>query len=720
MIPSPSSPSRPTKAVYDFDNVETKPVEKPKEEPKESDFERWQRQQRELAERREREAEERERQPTLDRQHEQREKAQREERERQHEEKERLERERLQREEKERLERERQEEEQRQREERERRDQERRERMQRSKLERERREREEKELQERLEKQRQDREKQEAERKRKEQEELEQKAKAERERQERERREQQALVEKNKQQEQHRQRLESERERLKIIERERRLLYPDDAAGNKTLDYIESMTEDEVEKEFKRRLEAENRRKGDVEDRRAKGLVSVTRVTYHPDRNDQSERDRRLQMILQEQRLLDKERSRRSEVVIKRDQDSDATGNFQQMREEEERKLREEHREQRLQQQHDLKLKLEEQHILREKENEARRQLQEEQRRRPGRINEPDHVLELKERALKDYERRRILIDQEIARHQAQEKLQEDLWQKEMDEVKTKFDQQKPVSLLKTSNGNKPKKQVSFSQMSTEFREPSSPTYVVESSSGYTAKVTPAASVRLVETRPPAIHTPPDSPLSSPPDSPPESPRDYPPLPRPPPPVYDEYDPPPLPPPPSELLEDDDFPPPPRSAYSDRSSSSSIDPRSPVEPYNHGEVFHGNQSRNTYPAGYGTYPRAARPMSYPTPADLDSIQFNDSMPYSGSNNNIVTLNSGIRETRSLGRINVGDKNSRYSDSSNTPPPIPKKPESMGFKDKMKIFNQDKTPENRVTSSKWERKTFGVNGEVTYT
>ncbi|KAK3747774.1 hypothetical protein QZH41_008799 [Actinostola sp. cb2023] len=764
---------------------------------------------REERDRQQREREERDRQQ---REREERDRLEREERDRLESE----ERERLEREERDRLERERQEQEQK-RVERDRRDQERRERMQRSRIERERREREEKERQERLEKERMEREKQEMERKKKEEEEREKREKAEQQRQLEQQREHQALEEKSKQQEHHRQRLDAEQERLRIIERERKMLYPDDQAGNKTLDYIESMSADEVEREFQRRLEVENKRRhfdDDYQDRRAGGLVSVTRVTYHPDRNDQMERDRKLQVILQEQRMLDRERNRRNvyegerdqnrevqrklqeerereqedwlrnqkekheqtrreqgrvlfdkrtqededvfkkrgEVQQKREQEDVLRKNIQQLRDEAEKKLSEEHSQQRLNQQRDLDRKIEEQNILREKENEALRQLQEEQRQRSSRgsSSEPDHVMELKERALKDYERRRALIDQEISRQQGQAKFHEQRRQRDMDDLKAKFDQQRPVSALKTTNGNKPKKQVSFSHMSTEFREPSSPTYVVESSSGYTAKITPAASVRLVQTRPPAEpDTPPDSPTYSPPDSPIVSP----PIPRPPPPEYDEYDPPPLPPPPTsdELLGEDDFPPPPKSAFSDRSSSSSSmnssGPRSPLDgnSRNYSDVFpadypyptSGSQSRNTIGSGYGTYPRAARPMSYPTPADLDSIQFSDSMKYSGSNNNIIGMNSlsgGIRETRSLGRINTSGENSaveasrikmaRFSlkDESNNgpPPPIPKKPEHLAFKDKMKLFNQDTTPRKKDSVSKWQREHHDVNGDVTYT
>lgn len=637
------------------------PTLKTQEEKKETDFERWQRQQRELAERRERLAEERLRksqeQEEVDRQ-----------------EQERLLREEHERQKREQEERQREEFEQRQRAERERLE---REREERERIERERREREERERIEREEQERRDR--LERTRLEREQREIEERERQEREKQERQKLEKERDLEKQRKDSQAEMNRESDR--LRVIERERRMLFSDDTESKKTLDYIEAMSEDEVEREFRRRLEAENKRKSDNQDRRASGLVSVTRVTYLPERNDQSERDRRLQMILQEQKMLAQERNKGGSL---RREDNGLRRNEV----EGERRL----------QQLELERKLEEQSILREKENEARRQLQEEQRRRSDLGVGADHVMELKERALRDYERRRGLIDQEIAKQQANLKYQDEIRLTESDEVKSKSDQQKPVSVLKTTNGSKPKKQVSFSQMSTEIREPASPTYVVESSSGYTAKITPAASVRLVETRPPAIHSPPESPLSSPPDSPPESPHDYPPVPRPPPPEYDEYDPPPLPPPPSELLEDDDDfppPPPPRSPLLERSSNDN---------YNY-------SPRNSMPPGYGTYPRASRPMSYPAPADLDSIQLTESLKYSGSNNNIIAMNSGIRQTRSLGRIPAGG---------GTPPPIPKKPEQLGFKDKMKLFNQNQTPESKVTTSRWQREQYGVNGDITYT
>lgn len=121
-------------------------------------------------------------------------------------------------------------------------------------------------------------------------------------------------------------------------------------------------------------------------------------------------------------------------------------------------------------------------------------------------------------------------------------------------------------------------------------------------------------------------------------------------------------------------------------------------------------------------------------MSYPTPADLDNLQFNDTVRYGGSNNNISGFNSssGIRETQSLGRITSTDASaveanrvrmgriSLTDDTRKEPPPVAKKPEKLGFKEKMKMFNQDGTPKSRATVSRWERDQMDVNGDVSYT
>jgi hypothetical protein len=121
-------------------------------------------------------------------------------------------------------------------------------------------------------------------------------------------------------------------------------------------------------------------------------------------------------------------------------------------------------------------------------------------------------------------------------------------------------------------------------------------------------------------------------------------------------------------------------------------------------------------------------------MSYPTPADLDNLQFNDSGRYSGSNNNISGFNSvsGLRQTQSLGRINNAESSaveanrirmgqiSLTDDPRKVPPPVAKKPENLEFKDKMKMFNQDGTPKSRVTVSRWQRDQVDVNGDVSYT
>ncbi|XP_032227716.2 uncharacterized protein LOC5503466 isoform X2 [Nematostella vectensis] len=749
-------------------------------ERKQSERQERERQERERQERerQERERQERERQEReiQEREHQERERQERERQERERQERERLDRER-QEQERARQERERQERERKEREEREREEQLEKERNNRENAERARREfeeqqkvereRAERENAERIERDRLEREKGERairerleqeyrERIEKEVKDKEMQARYMREKEEREReieRHRQALLEEEKQ----RLKDEEDKRNLQEYEVQRKQKLSPNPKSRETLDYIESMTSEEVELEFKRLLERDKRRRAYEEftnERRASGLVSVTKVTYQPDiARSPAERDLRLQRLLAETERIERERdemerrrrlSSDEEEKERAERHKQRMQGFQRLREEEEKRIADEHSKERTEKDRILKKKMEEQAILREKEEEARRQLQEEQRLRVSRGGEPDHVLELKQRALSDYERRRRLIDQEIDRRQEESRSLDRRQAREWEEAKARIErlqqsqmatqqQQRGnvVSVLRNGQDKKPKKQVSFSNVATEIREPTSPTYIVGSGEGVTAKITPAASVRLVNTRMPD-----------------ESPEPI----RPPPPLDDLDDLPPPPPPPPEddsIHNHEDLPPPPppkESRYTVMTSASTVtsrvslsstssDSRSPMSPAGGGpgDAFVPPQTNGgVVVSGYSTFPRAARPASYPTPADLDDIQIPDSMKYGGSSNNVFRVSGpGFGKSQSLGRLGTSNDSQieynrgRLARISLTdeekvrkpePPPVAKKPESLAFKQKMKMFNNESTPDQKVKTSRWHREMV-LNGEV---
>ena len=382
----------------------------------------------------------------------------------------------------------------------------------------------------------------------------------------------------------------------------------------------------------------------------------------------------------------------------------------------------------------DRRRQLEEQQLLREKEEQVRR---EDEWMRDGsrRLSTEDHVNELKQRAMVDHDRRRKLIDEEINRRRP---LRED----------------KPLSVLKNSNSMRPRKQVSFSSVATEI-EPSSPTYVVGSSAGYTARVTPAASVRYVHTRMPADGTAlAQLPL-------PEDDDD------------DDLPPPPPPPPPEELLNEDLFPPPPppKSSHSLQRftalsgvsnnfgynprvslSSTSAAPRSsydasfrppsnnyqPGHPPPRGDSYNSPsevQYRNVpvsssggYPS-YITMPRKARPLSYP--AALDTNPPLAPQRY-GSQENMLDGPSSTHSGRprfqppQAARLDSDDDMvdfaragiARVSLTDEEKTRGPAKPEKLDFRDKLKMFNAS-SPQDKVRASKWQREQLAqMNGDVT--
>ena len=440
------------------------------------------------------------------------------------------------------------------------------------------------------------------------------------------------------------------------------------------------------------------------------------------ERRDQQRMEQERQRLEKKMQEEEERNKKRLEMQQRRDQEERLRWQQnQQLKEEEERMRLEEERETEARREFERKKQQEEQRIVREKEAQLRKQQLEEQMLQEGKTRKPsteEHVSELKSRATADYERRRKLIDDEINRRRSE-----------------------PVSVLRNSGTSRPKKQVSFSNVATEIREPASPTYVVGTPSGYTARVTPAPSVRYVNTRAPS-------------DPVPDSTR---------PPLPDDDDdlppPPPPPPPPDELLEDDGFPPPPppKSPQSferfaalsgDRSSRNagytsrmtipgpgSRDQSAYPQPYSSTGVPLRQPpvtSSSAYPS-YATYPRRPRPVSYPAPFEMNQVGPPPAPVRYGSHENVLDgppsrsqsqyapkparldndeLN-GMEVTRGrLGRMSLTDEEKSEGQF------VSKKPERLDFKDKLKMFNKE-TPEEKIRSSRWEQGQLAqMNGDLT--
>lgn len=427
----------------------------------------------------------------------------------------------------------------------------------------------------------------------------------------------------------------------------------------------------------------------------------------------------RLEKKMQEEEERNK---RRLEVQQRRDQDERLRRQSQQQKEEEERLRAEEEREAEARREFERRKQLEEQRIVKEKEQQLRKQQMEEQMLQEGRTRKPsteEHVNELKDRASADYERRRKLIDDEVTRRRPAPE---------------------PVSVLRHPSSSRPKKQVSFSNVATEIREPASPTYVVGTPSGYTARVTPAPSVRYVNTRAPS-----DAVQDAARPPPPDDDDDLPP-------------PPPPPPPPDELLEDDNFPPPPppKSTQSfERFAALSGDRSSPSAGYTSRMTISASGTRgqpdytpsysgpgvslrqppvtssSAYPS-YATYPRRPRPLSYPAALELNQAGPPPPMRY-GSQENVLDgpqsrtisqyapkparldndeMNGAETVRGRLGRMSLTDEEKSESQF------VSRKPEKLDFKDKLKMFNEE-TPKEKVRTSRWQQEQLAqMNGNLT--
>lgn len=418
----------------------------------------------------------------------------------------------------------------------------------------------------------------------------------------------------------------------------------------------------------------------------------------------------RLEKKMQEEEDRNK---KRLEIQQRREQEELLRRETEKQKQEQERLLAEEKRNAELKREIERKKQLEEQRIVKEKEEQLRKQLIEGQQWQEGRTGKPsteDHVSELKSRATADYERRRKLIDVEVSRQRPE-----------------------PVSALKNPSLPKPKKQVSFSNVATEISDPTS-SYVVGSPAGYTARVTPAPSIKYVNTR---------------------APNDEPDAGRPPIPDDDDELPPPPPPPlpPDELLEDDNFPPPPpmksQQSYdrfsalnNDRSRSLGYSSRVTVAPQGPPEYppVYSNAgiplrqppitSSSAYPS-YVTLPRKPRPVSYP-----NAVEINQQGPAMvptryGSQENVLD-GPGSRPqppsyTPKPARLDSGQLNGpenargRFARMSLTDEEksegqfVSKKPENLHFRDKLKMFNKE-SPEEKVRASKWQQEQLSqING-----
>ena len=422
----------------------------------------------------------------------------------------------------------------------------------------------------------------------------------------------------------------------------------------------------------------------------------------------------RLEKKMQEEEERNK---KRLEIQQRRDQEDRLRRESERQKQEQERKLAEEQREAEVRRDFERRKQLEEQRIVKEKEEQLRKQQLEDQQLQDGRTRKPsteEHVNELKNRATADYERRRKLIDEEINRRRSE-----------------------PVSALKNSSSSRPKKQVSFSNVATEISDPASPSYVVGTPSGYTARVTPAPSIKYVNTRAPK-------------DAVPDSIR---------PPLPDDDDdlppPPPPPPPPDELLDDDNFPPPPpmksqqsferyaalsgeRSRSLGYTSRMTVQPQGPRDTPDYPTAYSSSgvplrqppiTSSSAYPS-YATFPRKPRPVSYPAPFEVN--QQGPAPARYGSQENVLDgpprsqpqyapkparldsdeLNGSEVARGRLARMSLTDEEKSENQF------VSKKPENLHFRDKLKMFNKE-TPEDKIRTSRWQQEQMAqLNGDMT--
>ncbi|XP_015773177.1 PREDICTED: afadin-like [Acropora digitifera] len=577
------------------------------------------------------------------------------------------------------------------------------------------------------------------------------------------------------------------------LERQRR--------GQEEIGRPDKQERDPRTEEWERGRVERGRRDRERQERKADGLVSVTRVKYHaPDKEERMERGRKIDLLLDETMRRDRERKeaerwrqqkgedeeklrserqqrlsqqletdreqqresqrrlreqrdkeqeewlkeqrekrdqlridqekmrlekkmqeeedrnkKRQEIQQRREQEELLRRESEKQKQEQERLLAEEKRNAELRRDIERKKQFEEQRIVKEKEEQLRKQLLEGQQQQEGRTRKPsteDHVSELKSRATADYERRRKLIDVEVSRQRPE-----------------------PVSALKNPSLPKPKKQVSFSNVATEISDPTS-SYVVGSSAGYTARVTPAPSIKYVNTRAPIDE--------------PDAGR---------PPILDDDDelppPPPPPPPPEELLEDDNLPPPPpmksqqsydrfsalsndrsRSlGYSSRVTVTSQGPPEYPPAYSNAGIPLRQPpvtSSSAYPS-YVTLPRKPRPVSYPNAFEMNQ-QGPAMVPTRyGSQENVLDgpgsrpqpppsyapkparldsaqLNGPENARGRLARMSLTDEEKSESQF------VSKKPENLHFRDKLKMFNKE-SPEEKVRASKWQQEQLSqINGD----
>lgn len=512
------------------------------------------------------------------------------------------------------------------------------------------------------------------------------------------------------------------------------LLLQENIRREKEKKEAEKRRQQKEEEEEKLRRERQQRRLQQFELDREQQKEAQRKIQEHREREQEEwlrqQREKREQQRMEqekqrlEKKVQEEEELNRKKLEIQQRRDQEERLRWQQsqqLKEEEDRLRQEEEREAEARREFERQKQQEEQRIVREKEAQLRKQQLEDQMLQEVKVRKPsveEHVNELKNRATADYERRRKLIDEEINRRRSE-----------------------PPSALRNAGSNRPKKQVSFSNVATEIREPASPTYVVGTASGYTARVTPAPSVRYVNTRAPS-------------DSEPDSAR---------PPLPDDDDdlppPPPPPPPPDELLEDDNFPPPPppKSPHSserfaalsgDRPSrnggfTSRVTVSAPgtrdqamyPQPYSNTGVPLRQPpvtSSSSYPS-YATYPRRPRPVSYPAAFEMNQPGPPPAPTRYGSQDNVLDgppsrsqsqyapkparLDSdelnGMEMTRGrLGRMSLTDEEKSEGQF------VSKKPERLDFKDKLKMFNKD-TPEEKIRTSRWEQGQLAqMNGDLT--
>jgi len=506
--------------------------------------------------------------------------------------------------------------------------------------------------------------------------------------------------------------------------------------GSTSLDRIDQMSPEDIEREFNRRLEEEKQRSmrrskasdDDVDDKVAREQWRLERL--HLER----EQHRQVQQKLQEQRQREQEEWL-AQQKMKRDQqrvEQEQQKLVYKMKEEEEKerkrwelqhkkelenrlrressrqkdldelRMREERRQNEMKLEHEKLSKLEEQRMIEEKDEEMRRQMKRGSYSRTTYDLHPVHQ-NIMQQALGYQESRRHPSDDNF--HYGSQRRDP----RYSNEQQLRQARSTPQLLSETEFNRPMRKHVSFSDVTTEIpHSPTSPMYTQAPSQ---------------HGRPYEEDEPPPLP---PPPPPPAEERDE-----------EDYPAPPLPPPPQKLPP----PPPPKSHLTYEKYEQQMIQRQPRQT----REKYSSEIQEAYPtttvvtrrqfaseSDYREPQRRQRPVSYPARPSNESTGYGMQVTYSNEELNrhdppaYVSANLRPVPTSPVKRDfepepGQGGLQRLLTDQYKTkePPPVAPKPEKMTFRDKLKVFNPNEytPPPQKTRASKWQQQQLSqLNGQ----